>query len=138
MTPPAASERLRLALTEWSRALTRLEEALALPPGNELLVDGTIQRFEFCFELCWKALKFALLEAEGFEVASPRQALQKAYAVQWLAEEAPWVAMLSDRNLSSHTYRETLAGEIFGRIPAHARAMGELCTRLCATFGLDR
>ena len=60
-----ASERLRLALAELSTALDRLDEALALPLDTPLLVDGTMQRFEFCFELAWKSLKLALSEWEG-------------------------------------------------------------------------
>ena len=65
-----ASERLRLALAELSTALNRLDEALALPPDTPLLVDGTMQRFEFCFELAWKSLKLALSEWEGLGSAS--------------------------------------------------------------------
>lgn len=124
-----ASERLALALQEWGSALRRLEEALALPRDLPLLLDGTMQRFEFCFELAWKSLKLALAEREGLEVASPRQALQRAFALGWIEEEA-WLRMLQDRNLSSHTYRQPLADEIFSRIPQHANVMRQLERRL--------
>lgn len=64
-TQRETSGRLRLALAELTSALGRLEEALALPPDSPLLVDGTMQRFEFRFELAWKSVKLALSEWEG-------------------------------------------------------------------------
>jgi nucleotidyltransferase substrate binding protein (TIGR01987 family) len=125
-----SSGRLQLALAEFSRVLERLDEALALPPDAPLLVDGTTQRFEFCFELAWKSVKLAHSEWEGLGSASPRQALEHAYALRWLAHEEPWLQMLQDRNLSSHTYREGLAKEIHARIPRHATALKGLLALL--------
>ena len=81
------SGRLQLALAELGSALDRLDEALALPPDAPLLVDGTMQRFELCFELAWKSLKLAISEWEGLNSASPRQALEHAYALHWLEHE---------------------------------------------------
>ena len=121
---------MRLALAELISALDRLDEALALPPDTPLLVDGTMQRFGFCFELAWKSLKLAISEREGLNSASPRQALEHAYALHWLEHEAPWLQMLQDRNLSSHTYREGLAREIHSRIPQHASQLRGLLRAL--------
>ncbi|MBF0273432.1 MAG: nucleotidyltransferase substrate binding protein [Magnetococcales bacterium] len=91
-------ERLECSLEAWGRALDRLEEALSLPPGTPLLIDGVTQRFEFCFELTWKTLKLALLQGHGFDVVSPKQSLQKAFAVAWLEDDRVWLEMLKDRN----------------------------------------
>ena len=44
-------------------------------------------------------------------------------AQQWLAEERIWLAMIEDRNRTSHTYREELAKEIHARLPAYLAAM---------------
>lgn len=103
-------------LANFTQALTRLQEALSETASNPLAVDATIQRFEFTFELAWKSMKHTLLHQEGIEAASPRQALQKAYALAWISDEALWLNMLHDRNLSSHTYRASLAQEIYQRI----------------------
>jgi nucleotidyltransferase substrate binding protein (TIGR01987 family) len=129
-TERETSARLRLALAELISALDRLDEALALPPDTPLLVDGTMQRFEFCFELAWKSLKLAISEWEGLNSASPRQALEHAYALRWVEHEEPWLQMLQDRNLSSHTYREGLAREIHSRIPQHAFQLRGLLSAL--------
>ena len=129
-TERETSARLRLALAELISALDRLDEALALPPDTPLLVDGTMQRFELCFELAWKSLKLAISEWEGLNSASPRQALEHAYALRWVEHEEPWLQMLQDRNLSSHTYREGLAREIHSRIPQHAFQLRGLLSAL--------
>lgn len=125
-----ASDAMQLDLQKLTRALLRLEEALAEPEDNSLRIDGAIQRFEFSFELTWKAIKRGLLEFEGIEVASPRQALQQAYAVGWIDDEALWLSLLKDRNLTSHTYKEALANEIFGRLENYCATMKALSQRL--------
>ncbi|MCC7259512.1 MAG: nucleotidyltransferase substrate binding protein [Alphaproteobacteria bacterium] len=102
-------------LQRFALALKRLERALAQPVTAELSVDGTIQRFEFTFELCWKSMQ-AALRHEGFDVKSPRATLQKAFAEEWIHDEALWLQMLEDRNDTSHTYDETLAQVIYHRI----------------------
>jgi nucleotidyltransferase substrate binding protein (TIGR01987 family) len=129
-TERETSGRLRLALAELDSALDGLDEALALPPDTPLLVDGTMQRFGFCFELARKSVKLALSEWEGLSSASPRQALGQAYALRWLEHDGPWLQMLQDRNLSSHTYRKALAREIHARIPQHADALRALLSGL--------
>lgn len=79
-------------------ALTRLEEVLAMPLDEKRIVlDATIQRFEFTFELFWKTLKRFLL-VEGIETRSPRETLKKAYQIKWLDDEQLWLNMLHDRN----------------------------------------
>ncbi|HEY9764756.1 MAG TPA: HI0074 family nucleotidyltransferase substrate-binding subunit [Chroococcales cyanobacterium] len=102
-------------LQELGKSLGRLGEALEIPLENPLAVDGTIQRFEFTFELFWKTLK-AFLELEGLQTATPREALKKAFQIGWLQDEAVWLRMIDDRNLTSHVYREAEALAIYGHI----------------------
>ncbi len=78
-------------------------------------IDATIQRFEFSVELFWKALKYLLAE-KGTEVRYPRDVLQEAYAGKLIDQESRWLAMLKDRNLTSHTYNEELADDIYAHI----------------------
>lgn len=54
-------EVLRDKLDNFSRAVARLEEALKAQ-GHALSLDGTVQRFEFTFEMAWKALRAGRLE----------------------------------------------------------------------------
>ena len=55
------------SMNNLEEALERLGEALAIKEEeNTLVVDATIQRFEFVIELYWKTLK-RLLELEEFK-----------------------------------------------------------------------
>jgi nucleotidyltransferase substrate binding protein (TIGR01987 family) len=103
------------SLENLERALKRLEEALREPGSNSLVIDGTIQRFEFVIELYWKTFK-RLLAIEGLEANTPREALQKAYAAHWIDDEAVWLQMLRDRNETSHIYDEAAARRIYAHI----------------------
>lgn len=110
-------------LASYREALTRLSEALAVDVAQqELALDAAIQRFEFCFELCWKLLQ-KKLRAEGIDAASPRQALSEAHRLGWIDNEALWLSMLRDRNLTSHTYKKALALEIHGRLGGYLAAL---------------
>ena len=113
---------LQRLLDSLNASLERLGEALSISQDQPLAVDGTIQRFEFTFELFWKSLQ-RLLADQGIAANSPKSVLQRAFRLGWLEDEATWLRMLDDRNLTSHTYREALAREIYSRIPAHHAAM---------------
>jgi len=119
----------REAIQQFTKALLRLEEVLQRSPEDGIVIDATIQRFEFTIELCWKALK-RKLAFEGVETTTPRSVLQQSFVFHWIDEEAIWLNMLRDRNLTSHTYREEQAKEIYARIPTYARAMRELLPKL--------
>lgn len=121
-----ATERIH----EFRRAVVRFGEALAEPDDNPLVIDASIQRFEFSVELAWKSLREVLLRDHGVDAASPKSVLRHAYQLSIVSNESLWLAMLQDRNLTSHTYRETLAREIFARLPAYLIELQRLATAL--------
>jgi len=110
---------LNETLAQWKNAVDRLGEAVAEKSPSQLMIDGTIQRFEFTFELSWKAMQKILRVKEDIDVPSPKQTLQKAYRLEWIDDEDLWVRMLKDRNMTSHTYKQELAKEIYGRIKTY-------------------
>ena len=116
MTAPL--ERLRQDL---AAALDRLGEALA-EPKSDLVRDAAIQRFEFSFELFWKALK-VYGEKEGLRVFSPREALRAAFQLGLLEDDELVFQMLEDRNRTSHLYNAKMAEEVFSRLPAYQALM---------------
>lgn len=107
--------KLKQSIENLGNALVRLEEALAESGENALLVDATIQRFEFVIELCWKTLKRALAE-DGIQANTPKETLKKAFTAKWVDDETAWLQMLNDRNRTSHVYDENTALEIFHHI----------------------
>jgi nucleotidyltransferase substrate binding protein (TIGR01987 family) len=115
-------EPIQRALGQLAKACDQLEQALATDSPNPLEVDGTIQRFEFTFELCWKALR-RVLAWEGVPSRSPRSAIKSAYAGGLLVDKTLWLAMLNDRNLTSHVHDEAAARAIHGRIRGYAPAL---------------
>lgn len=117
-----------LRVTAFLSALQRLDAALA-QPKTEWTRDSAIQRFEFTFELAWKAVA-VVARAQGLEARSPREAFKTAYALGWINDENTWLRMLDDRNRTTHTYNEAIAEEIFGRLASYARALGALHRRL--------
>ncbi|GAA0345281.1 nucleotidyltransferase substrate binding protein [Oceanobacillus sp. FSL W7-1293] len=112
------------SLANLEKAIGRLEEALNEGAKNSLYIDGTIQRFEFTFELYWKTLK-RMLEEEGIEAKSPRETLKQAYAVDWIQNEQSWLQMLRDRNETSHVYDEKKARDIYENIAGYFPEMKE-------------
>jgi nucleotidyltransferase substrate binding protein (TIGR01987 family) len=109
-------------------ALGRLDNALSRPV-DEFIRDSAIQRFEFTFELFWKALK-SFCDDEGLHVHSPREALRGAFQVGLLPDDERFFRMLEDRNLTSHTYSVATAEDIFSRLAGHAAAMRAALTAL--------
>lgn len=65
------SYKLRYSLNQYSQSLDRFYEAIQVK-DETLAIDGTIQRFEFTFELAWKTIKI-FLQHEGILCNSPRE-----------------------------------------------------------------
>ena len=72
-----------------------------------------IQRFEFTFELSWKAAKEYLLDqGVANELNFPKQVLKTAYGNQMINDESVWLDMLESRNRTSHIYDDWIAAKI--------------------------
>jgi nucleotidyltransferase substrate binding protein (TIGR01987 family) len=110
------AERLKERLEEYRRAVVRLKEAVEEDESNPLIYDAVIQRFEFTYELAWKLIK-AYLEYQGMAVVNlPRSAFKEAFAAGLIFDGDAWIDMISDRNLTAHTYNEERAREIYARV----------------------
>ena len=103
--------RLRERIGDYLKALAQLEKAAALPK-NDIVRDSVIQRFEFTHELSWKMLKLKL-EAEGLPVRTPRETVQEALQAGLIEDGNLWTDMQKKRNLTSHTYHEKLADDVY-------------------------
>ena len=82
--------------------------------GNEFIISGIIDKFYIQFELGWKVLK-ELLKFEGRTEArsgSPREIIKTAFAVYDFIDEETWLAMLRDRNNTTHIYDAAAAQEL--------------------------
>lgn len=100
----------------YKNALERLKEAMLEEP-TAIIIDGTIQRYEFTFELAWKIMK-DYLEYNGFVdgLSSPRNIIQLAFQNKIIKNGDIWIQMMLDRNLLSHLYDEEKSREIYNNI----------------------
>lgn len=106
-------------LTNFSKAIQRLREAVQefeKNRDNDVIRDGVIQRFEFTYELAWKTTKEYLEELGIVDRNSPKAVIKEAYVQRLLISETNWLLMISDRNMTSHVYKEEMAKEIVERI----------------------
>ncbi|MFP5503922.1 MAG: HI0074 family nucleotidyltransferase substrate-binding subunit [Candidatus Sericytochromatia bacterium] len=102
-------------LLNFEKALARFGEVLERDPSDDIVRDAAIQRFEFTYETCWKALKHQLA-THNVTTGSPRDVVEKASLRGWVRDEKLWDKIIEDRNRTSHIYHEAVAKAIFGRL----------------------
>ncbi len=102
--------RWKQRFSNFKKAFIQLTEFIDKEELNKFEVQGLIQCFEYTFELAWKTMK-DYLEQEGFEVKSPRSAIQTAFQIQLVTDGHTWIDALEKRNLMAHTYDEEKASE---------------------------
>lgn len=119
------SEKLDKNLINFKKALNRFKEVLQ-EPESAIVMDATIQRFEFSYELMWKTLKNFLEDIHGIRVVSPGQVFKEAYRLSLIEQEDLFLEMIHSRNLLSHTYNEELAKDIYKKCPSYLSAMQEV------------
>jgi nucleotidyltransferase substrate binding protein (TIGR01987 family) len=122
-------------LENFSNALSRLEEVLK-EGSSGFALDATIKRFEFTYEMSWKALK-KYMAYEGFDCASARECFKKAYQAGYITNESAWLGILDDRNTITHIYNENEAKLIYAKIketyaPEFLKLESTLKTKLAA------
>ena len=96
----------------FQRAFKQLSLAMDLKaqrPLSDLEQQGLIQGFEFTHELAWNVLK-DYLEMEGIQgLVGSRSTAREAFKRGLVMDGEVWMDMIEKRNLSSHTYNQTVA-----------------------------
>jgi nucleotidyltransferase substrate binding protein (TIGR01987 family) len=117
----------RNAFVKFSEAVDRKEEFYREGFGD-IYLDLVVKRFEFTFEMSWKALK-RYLDFIGFDCTSPRGCFKEAFAQKVLGDESVWLDMIEQRNITNHVYDESEVAEIVGRTVTYRDAfLGLLVT----------
>lgn len=103
-------------LRSFQKALKSLSNAVDLSKTRELSIleqQGLIQAFEFTHELAWNALK-DLLQSRGTAASmlGSKDATREAFAKGLLDDGQAWMDMIRHRNLSTHTYNESVLKEV--------------------------
>ena len=85
-------------ITPLLKAFKKFEE-FRLNSNSEQEKAGTIQAFEYCFELMWKIMK-KLLEERGLIANSPKETFRMAALEGSNHDPEPWFDFLKKRNLT--------------------------------------
>ena len=122
------------------KCLKALRESTSLlldktyPELHTQLRDSVIQRFEFTMDTLWKYVRELIEQKHGLiiEIISPREVLRVALQMQLINKDEFSLLneMLTDRNLSSHTYNEILAEEMGLRIQSYLHTLQKIIDRL--------
>jgi len=98
------------------------------------LRDSMIQRFEFTTDLFWKYLKRYLEDAMkiDLEFNAPKPVAREACRAKVVSESDTQkiLQMITDRNMSSHIYKEEIADIISSRIPEYYGLMFQYAQKL--------
>jgi len=103
--------RFELARQQFLVALARLQEALVLDE-NDIVRDAMIQRFEFTYELGWKAMYFWLRDMGENPPKMVRPVLQAALQGHVIDDAGVWEQLKDHRDETSHTYNAAKAVEV--------------------------
>lgn len=135
-------------IDSFERTLVAIRDRSA-KTGNRNESRASIQRFEFTVELAWKAIQ-SVLRAGGEDCNSPRSCMRSAFQKAWLGNDTQqieprgieksvsehpgndqlWLAMLEDRNRTSHTYVEVFARAVYHRLHNYPGLLRELLANL--------
>lgn len=129
----SASKKLRFedGLYNFQRALERFSEAIAQREELEqrgygdIVLDLCTKRFEFTYEMSWKAIKRGL-DYMGIEAAYPRICFKEAYAIGLITNQDVWIDMIEQRNLSSHVYNQDEVRGILAKLETYRDNFDEL------------
>ncbi len=121
--------RFEASRKQYQKAVARLDEILQ-KEKNEINRDAAIKRFEFTFDLSWKAVKAFLEEEKGIICLSPKECLREAYRQALIEYEDLWLAMTDWRNQSVHRYSEEFASDLYKKLPEALKSFQALSKTL--------
>lgn len=116
-----------LDLSSITKAITSLEQTVEVATCEKkmkvleliqqhAIVAGVIQNFEFTYELCWKFMKRWLdnnLGSTYVDGVSRRELFRLAAEHQLIVDVDLWMDFHEGRNLTTHTYDEEIAQDVF-------------------------
>ena len=119
---------LESLIEDFKKANQRLKEAIKLSP-KRIHKDGTIQRFEFTFELSWKTIQ-EYVRDQGFDCKSPKGCVREAARLDLIDNPEEWFDYLKARNLIAHTYNEAIADQIYKKARKFPKEVDKLLAKI--------
>jgi nucleotidyltransferase substrate binding protein (TIGR01987 family) len=107
--------KMALSIQNLNKAVAALAMAVS-QPRNEFIRDSVIQRFEFTYELAWKAIRKQLIFEIGeasVDGLSRRDLFRRALQQKLISDFELWVLFHEARNSTSHNYDENNAEKVY-------------------------
>jgi len=118
----------RKAFEKFSKAVVGKDEYYTQGFGD-IYLDLIVKRFEFTYEMSWKAIK-RYLDYVGIGCTGPRMCFKEALTQGVIEQGDIWIDMIEQRNLSSHIYDEDEIKEILEKIVDYKDAFAGLLLKL--------
>lgn len=128
---------MNLDFSSFEKALSSLQRVLdrsRTVPGDEDIRDACIQRFEYTYELAFKMLKRQLEQdlpsSEELDQLAFKEMIRVGAERGLIAAPERWFDYRAKRNITSHTYDEEKAREVFTVLADFAADAADLLARL--------
>lgn len=103
-------------LDNFEKALNELQEEVIIVSSkvpSRLEKKGVIQSFEIVQELAWKVIKDFFAIQGNKDIYGSRDAFQMAFKSGLIEDGQSFMESIKSRNLTSHTYDESVSEDIF-------------------------
>ena len=97
----------------FKKAFLKLKEFVDTDNGSEKDRGAIINAYQYTFELWWKTLQRYMQQQEMLDELGPGSVIRTAFQYQIIDNGSQYMAMLKDRNLITHTYKEDVAEDIY-------------------------
>ncbi|MBP9850155.1 MAG: nucleotidyltransferase substrate binding protein [Candidatus Peribacteraceae bacterium] len=109
---------VRLDISSLHNAVLQLEQGIEFAeaePAKEIVRDGVIQRFEYCYELAQKMIKRTLETQfdEKVDTMAWNDVLRTAAERGLITNIERWFDYRTERNKTSHTYDASVAMTVY-------------------------
>ncbi len=101
----------------------------------DAIINGRLQKFEYCTELTWKIIKNYLYVYHNIDAKSPRDSIKEFFLIGAVDESSYELLLniLDDRNKLSHIYKEEFFTEIHNKLKNYYVIMDRVLTILKKT-----
>jgi len=104
--------RWKQRFANYQKAFAQLSKFVKKNDLNELEEQGIIKVFEYTYELAWNVMKDYYEYQGEKDIQGSRDAIRLAFKRGLIADREGWMAMITSRIKSSHTYNEKVARQI--------------------------
>jgi nucleotidyltransferase substrate binding protein (TIGR01987 family) len=118
-------DRQSIELVEFKKVVASFRSALEAPK-TDLSRDAAIQRFKFCVELSWKISKKVM----GTQATSPKSVVREMGQDGLIDDVEVWLRYIDLRNLTVHTYKESLAEDVYQKCRPFVLELEKLIVKL--------